>query len=164
MKKKISEKQKQLNKENRNKERLLKYRIYRDLGYSASEARKLRSKKIDVNLDNIEVENGKVKNRNNYYKAVRSASIIKYGEDVKDYQNDTVYSKWGMLTQDNRYRDDTARMAKYLQKNHKLSNDQSYYFLYTMLQNNLSYGEAKEQLLSNKEFEMYDKNKKNRKR
>ena len=64
-----------------------------------------------------------------------------------------------MLTQDKRYRDDTARIAKHLQKRYKLSNDQSYYFLYIMLKSGMTFRQAKEQLLTNKEFEIYDKKK-----
>jgi DhnA family fructose-bisphosphate aldolase class Ia len=90
-------------------------------------------------------------------------------EDIENWidtalsvKNDTVFSRWGMLTQDKRYNDDTENLVKQLSLKHNLSNDQAHYFLYMMVENNLTYEEAKEQLLSNKEFEDYDKLKKAR--
>lgn len=144
----------------------IRYQIYRDLGYSAKEAQKLRSKALDVS--NIKIKSdGQVPVHSKEYKRVKTdvkinTNFVKYKDKVDNAINDTVYSKWGMFTNDKRYKDDTAKMAKMIGKQHNLSNDQSYFFVYMMLQYNMSYDTAKKELLSSKEFEMYDKNKKMR--
>ena len=83
--------------------------------------------------------------------------ISEYFDSVSDIENDTTYTKHGMLTEDKRYNDTTSDIVKKLRNIHKLSNDQAYYFHYFAVSNGLSYEETKEQLLSSKDFENYDK-------
>ena len=157
-KKKLTEHQKKVRKAKRLETLRIRYAVYRDAGYTAKEARSLRFKDLDVSKVKTDKQ-GKVIKKTNYKRAIGDVKVNIYVSDVKKIKNDTVYSKWGMLSQDDRYKDDTARIVKHLQLKHKLSNDQAYYFIYTMLQGNMTYTEAKRQLLTNKEFEMYDKKK-----
>ena len=77
--------------------------------------------------------------------------------------NDTVLSRWGMYTQDERYREDTARMVKKIQEDMKINNDQAYYMLYYMVSNNISYDRAKEDMKVDERFEMYRSTRRRRK-
>lgn len=83
--------------------------------------------------------------------------ISEYFESVNDIENDTTYTKHGMLTEDKRYNNTTSEIISKLRNIHHLSNDQAYYFHYFAVSNGLTYEETKEQLLSSKDFENYDK-------
>lgn len=161
-KKRLSEKQKQARKKKYLDTLRIRYNLYRDAGYTPDEARKLRFKTLDVSNIKVNKKTGKIVKKTNYKRATKDLTVDRYVNDVKELENDTTYSRWGMITQDKRYRDDTARIAKYLQRRYKLSNDQSYYFIYTMFQSNMTFRQTKEQLLTNKEFEIYDKKKRGR--
>ena len=158
-KKRLTEKQKQDRKKKYLETLRIRYNLYRDAGYTPDEARKLRFKALDVSNIKTDKRSGKIIKKTNYKRAKNDLKVDRYIIDVKEIENDTTYSRWGMLTHDKRYRDDTARIAKYLQKRYKLSNDQSYYFIYIMLKSGMTFRQAKEQLLTNKEFEIYDKKK-----
>lgn len=69
--------------------------------------------------------------------------------------NDTVLSRWGMYTHDDRYKDDTASMVKKIEEDMNINNDQSYYMLYYMVSNNISYERAKEDMQVDENFEIY---------
>lgn len=158
-KKKLTEKQKQVRRKKYLETLRIRYNLYRDAGYTADEARKLRFKALDVSNIKTDKRTGKIIKKTNYKRAKDDLGVDRYVNDAKEIENDTTYSRWGMLTHDKRYRDDTARIAKHLQKRYKLSNDQAYYFLYIMFKSNMTFRQAKEQLLTNKEFEIYDKKK-----
>jgi len=49
----------------------------------------------------------------------------------------------------------TGRTISIIKHRHNLTRNQTYYFFYMMNQYNLSYEDAKTQLLSNQEFEVY---------
>ena len=95
----------------------------------------------------------------------------KHDDEIEDYldwardveRGDTVLSQHGMLTHDERYKGRTAETVNMIKNDNNLSNDQAYYFLYFMLTNDLTYEEAKDELLSSKDFENYDKLKRERK-
>lgn len=159
---KLTEKQKLANKKKYLETLKIRYNLYREAGYTVEEARKLRFKALDVSNIKVDKKTGKVVKKTNYKRAKQDLKVDRYVIDSKEIKNDTTWSNWGMLTQDKRYRDDTARIAKYLQKRYGLSNDQSYYFIYTMFQSNMTFKQTKQQLLTNKEFEIYDKLKKQR--
>ena len=161
-KKKLTEKQRLANKKKYLETLRIRYNLYRDAGYTADESRKLRFKALDVSNIKTDKKSGKVVKKTNYKRAKKDLKVDRYVIDSKEIENDTTYSRWGMLTQDKRYRDDTARIVKYLQKRYGLSNDQAYYFIYTMFQSNMTFKQTKEQLLTNKEFEIYDQTKKQR--
>lgn len=80
-----------------------------------------------------------------------------YNNKMSKTKNDTVLSRWGMYSQDNRYKDDTAKVAKLIEDDMKLTNDQAYYMLYFMVTNKQSYKQAKEQMQVDPNFEMYKK-------
>ena len=144
----------------------IRYHIYRKAGYSAAEARKLRSRKLDI--EGLSLENGEVPSKNKTFKKlVENIDYNKKIDNFRDYyyknvdgdKNDTVYSSWGAITHDKRYKDKTARVVKKLQERHNLSINQGYYMLYMMTTHNMSYQTAVSELLSNEQFEMYRKSK-----
>lgn len=144
----------------------IRYQLYRDLGYSPEEARALRSKALDVSDIKINTKTGNIV-KGKQYRAIRDNTvgvntINKYIKTSRKIKNDTTLSRWGMLTQDERYRDNTVRMTNYLKQHFNLTEDQSYYFLYYMASNNKTYEEARKELLSNRDFEEYDSRKKAR--
>lgn len=145
-----------------NRLRKIRYQVLRDLGYSVKEAQRLRSRSLpwlDTSGVRINRKTGKVIKGKNYQRLVKDYDIDDYAERTKTIKNDTVYSRWGMLTSDERYQNETEKYVNYIRKTFNLSNDQAYYFLYMMISNNMTFEEAREQLLTSEQFEMYDKNK-----
>lgn len=148
----------------------IRYHALRLLGYSSKEASRLRSRK-DIDISRIRInKNGEIskwllnkKAKLNHTKKIVN-SYLKWARNV---ENDTIYTKWGMLTHDKRYRDKLKKVAKTMENNFKnfygpgkgLSNDQIYYFLYFAVQGEYTYEETANQLLTSKEFEIYDKRK-----
>lgn len=150
------------NKSRYNRLRKIRYQVLRDLGYSVKEAQRLRSRSLawlDTSGIRINRKTGKVIKGKNYKKLLKTYDIDDYVDRTKSIKNDTVYSRWGMLTNDERYRDETEKYVNYVRKTFGLSNDQAYFFVYMMISNNLTFEEAREQLLTSESFEMYDKNK-----
>lgn len=151
----------------------IRYHIYRQAGYSAAEARKLRSRKLDI--EDLRLKNGRVPIRSKTFKKiVENIKNIKdfndlsikidnfrnfYIENVDGDNNDTTYSPWGAITHDDRYKDRTANLVKELQDRHGLSVNQGYYMLYKMVTHGMSYKTAVSELLSSEEFEMYKQSK-----
>lgn len=136
----------------------IRYQIYRDLGYTPAEARAKRSHSLDVSPIKLNEEK-KVKKNRAYKSIVNSMTGPK---DVKKFvnkawrtKNDTVFSRWGMLTQDERYQDNTQKIRQFIQDDMKISEKQSYYFLYFMTQNKMTYQQTKEEMLTNADFEKY---------
>lgn len=145
-----------------NRLRKIRYQVLRDLGYSVKEAQRLRSRSLpwlDTSGVRINRKTGKVIKGKNYQRLVKDYDIDDYAERTKTIKNDTVYDRWGMLTHDERYQAETEKYVNYIRKTFNLSNDQAYYFLYMMISNNMTFEEAREQLLTSEQFEMYDKNK-----
>ena len=82
-----------------------------------------------------------------------------YIKEYKNYMstkpNDTIYSRWGMYTQDNRYKDYTASIVKMIMNDMKINEDQAYYMLYYMISNNIDYERAKRDMKVDVNFEIY---------
>lgn len=137
-----------------------RYHVLREMGYSAKEASRLRSRALDV--DNIKLDdNGNVIKKNNFNKVVRMHSVDTYINDMSTKKNDTVNTRWGMYTHDKRYKDNTAKTVRIIQRDLRINNKQAYYFLYIMTTNGLTYEQTKQQLMSNQQFEMYRRRKGN---
>src|SRR5690554_1749237 len=150
------------NKTRYNRLRKIRYQVLRDLGYSVKEAQRLRSRSLpwlDTSAVRVSRKTGKVIKGKNYQRLLKSYDIDDYVDYTKTLKNDTVYSRWGMLTNDERYQAETEKYVNYIRKTFNLSNDQAHYFVYMMISNNLTFEEAREQLLTSEQFEMYDKNK-----
>jgi len=151
------------NKPSRNEIYKIRYNLYREAGYSPSEARRLRGRALDIGNLRLDRDGSVPKDSEVFRDISKNLNVGKVSQDHKDYlykqENDTVYSNWGMYTHDDRYKDDTMRVVKQIQDNLRISNDQASYFFYIMVQYNKSYDEVKRELLSSKEFEMYDANK-----
>ena len=143
-----------------------RYLVYRKLGYNSKTATALSQRSLDVSDVEISEKTGKLK-RNKKTKAFienlseykASTYVESYNERIKDIKNDTVYTRHGMLTHDDRYKGENGRIIQIIKNENKLTTNQAYYFFYHMTTNGLSYKETRSQLLSNKEFEMYEKRK-----
>ena len=174
--KNISEKlrQKRLKQERYNEIRRIRYHALREAGYTSKKASQLSSRSI--NIGNLKTDkHGKVDKNNPQFKKlvdnirfdffdrpIKPVNFDRINKIINDYkvfaynlENDTVYTDWGMLTHDKRYRDKTLKVVKMLQQEHNLSNDQAFYMLYYMFQFNKSYSDAIDELLSSRDFEMY---------
>lgn len=145
----------------------IRYHIYRKAGYSAVEARKLRSRKL--NIGDLQLKNGQVPYENETFKKIVN-SITDFSKKIDDFRqfyienvygdnNDTTYTPWGAITHDPRYEDKTARLVKELQDRHNLTVNQGYYMLYMMTTHGMSYRTAVSELLSSEEFETYRQSK-----
>lgn len=80
-----------------------------------------------------------------------------YNNKMESLENDTVLSRWGMYTQDERYKDDTAKIVNMIKEDMQVNTDQAYYLLYFMVSNNEDYLSAKEQMEVDELFEIYSK-------
>ena len=161
-----------------------RYQVYRRLGYDSYTARALSFRSLDVSSLEISKRTGKLK-RNSVTKQYiekdmaewkRKEVIDRYNKRVaqpayQDRKNikeiavtDTVFTPHGMLTHDKRYRGESGKIVSIIRRENKLTSDQAYYFFYIMTSNNLSYQDAKKQLLSNHEFEVYVSKSRRRKR
>jgi len=70
--------------------------------------------------------------------------------------NDTVLSRWGMYTHDERYKDYTASIVKMIMDDMNINEDQAYYMLYYMVSNDIDdYELAKRDMMVDKNFEIY---------
>jgi len=70
--------------------------------------------------------------------------------------NDTVLSRWGMYTHDERYKDYTASIVKMIMDDMNINEDQAYYMLYYMVSNDINdYELAKRDMMVDKNFEIY---------
>lgn len=145
----------------------IRYHIYRQAGYSASEARKLRSRKLDI--EDLRLIDGQVPFENETFKRL-VYNVTDFGKKIDDFRqffidnvdgdnNDTTYTPWGAITHDDRYKDKTAKLVKELQDRHNLSVNQGYYMLYKMVTHGMSYKTAVSELLSSEEFETYRQSK-----
>ena len=147
----------------------IRYQALINAGYSSKEARKLRTqtKTIPIDVNKIKLDSsGEVVKKNNFKCEVRKLQIERYsinfrevGRDPKKTYivNDRTYTYWGLLTQDKRYRDDTFRTIKRVQRDNKLSHKQASYFVYLMISNGWTYEQTRRYVLTRQEWEMYAK-------
>jgi DNA-binding LacI/PurR family transcriptional regulator len=81
---------------------------------------------------------------------------LKYKNSMAKKPNDTVLSRWGMYTQDKRYKDYTASIVNMIMKDMNINIDQAYYMLYYMVSNNIDdYERAKQDMYVDETFEIY---------
>lgn len=143
-------------KDNRSKNeiRRIRYALLREAGYSPQEASRLRSKPIDVRDIQLD-ENGKIKKGLNYKRKTRSIVVDLDVNYFKGLENNTVYSQFGMITQDKRYKDRTMKVVQAIQHDTGCNEKQSFYLLWFMIESGMSYEDAKRELLSSKKWEIY---------
>jgi len=85
---------------------------------------------------------------------------LEYKNKTDKLSNDTLLTRWGMYSSDERYRDDTANIVKTIMDDMNINNDQAYYMLYYMVSNDIEdYDRAKNDMMIDKNFEMYSKKK-----
>lgn len=83
---------------------------------------------------------------------------LKYKNKMDKLPNDTVLERWGMYSQDERYRDETLDLANDIKKDMKITHKQAMYMLYYMSMNGISdYNRAKNDMMVDKNFEMYSR-------
>ena len=155
---------------NRNEVLKKRYQVYRRLGYDSVTSRALSQRTLDVSGVELSEKTGKLKRNSKTKQYIekdmkswkRTKVINNYHEEIKDIENDTVYSRHGMLTHDKRYKGKNGKIVSIIKTENNLTRSQAYYFFYVMTQSGMTYKQTKLQLLSNKEFEEYDKNRKGR--
>ena len=84
-----------------------------------------------------------------------NSKILEYKNYMYTKPNDTIYSRWGMYTHDNRYKEYTASIVKMIMNDMKINEDQAYYMLYYMISNNIDYERAKRDMKVDVNFEIY---------
>jgi hypothetical protein len=152
----------------------IRYQVYRRLGYDSRTSRALSQRSLDVSGLELSKKTGKLKQNTTTKTYInetmeqwkRRDAINKHIDRMNDVKNDTVYTRHGMLVRDKRYKGETGKIVSIIKHENKLSTNQAYYFYYFMsqqrLKTNFTYEQAKKQLLSNKEFEEYDKRKRSK--
>ena len=81
---------------------------------------------------------------------------VEYKNYMAKKPNDTVLTRWGMYTHDERYKDYTASIGKMIMDDMKINDDQAYYMLYYMVSNDINdYELAKRDMMVDKNFEIY---------
>ena len=82
--------------------------------------------------------------------------ILGYKNYMATKPNDTVLTRWGMYTHDERYRDYTASIVKMIMDDMQINENQAYYMLYYMVSNNIDdYELAKRDMMVDEKFEIY---------
>lgn len=85
-----------------------------------------------------------------------SKEYLEYKNYMDKLPNDTVYKRWGMYTQDKRYKDYTASIVKLIMDDMNINENQAYYMLYYMVSNNITdYERAKLDMYVDENFEIY---------
>jgi len=85
-----------------------------------------------------------------------NSKILEYKNYMSTKPNDTVHSRWGMYTQDNRYKDYTASIVKMIMDDMEINEDQAYYMLYYIISNDIDdYERAKRDMKVDVNFEIY---------
>lgn len=85
-----------------------------------------------------------------------SEAYLEYKNKMAKLPNDTVLSRWGMYTQDERYKDYTASIVNMIKDDMKINTDQAYYMLYYLVSNNIDdYERAKLDMYVDENFEIY---------
>ncbi|HSH51647.1 MAG TPA: hypothetical protein VK982_07975 [Bacteroidales bacterium] len=155
-----------------------RYKILRDLGLDAKTASKLRGRSLDVSGIRINKKSGKLVKNKAYNEVLVKASqknkvpfdyvVFNLGtrnkkrtNAIKDFdnyrieteklRNDTTFTRWGMLTHDPRYKDNTARYVKGIQRRYKITSQQAWYLAYitiTQNRNNRSVSSYYKELMS----------------
>ena len=81
---------------------------------------------------------------------------LDYKNFMAEKPNDTVLTRWGMYTHDERYKDYTASIVKMIMDDMNINEDQAYYMLYYMVSNDLDdYELAKRDMMVDEKFEFY---------
>lgn len=153
-----------------------RYKILRDLGFTSTEARKLRkqTKTLDFDTKNAySKKTGKVKKTKKIKKVLEMSEGIKINNKFEEYKkktanvtgdNDTVLSDWGYMTaakikkgdeKGKFYKNENLKMVKSIKKDMKLNNDQAFYMLWYMRKYKVNYLQAKEDMVSDEYFNIY---------
>lgn len=135
----------------------IRYQILRDLGYSPQEAKRLQSHKMDVDDVRLKKDGSIMKYGKDYQEIKQGARFDLYRKESMSIENDTGYSRWGMLTQDKRYNDRTSALIHRIQKELKCNNKQAYYLLYYHMTQDTkkSFTQIKKEVMTSEQWEMY---------
>lgn len=172
--KKLSKSERRHRREERNREAKIRYNLLRDAGYSVAEAKSLRYTKTTFDVTGIRVKkSGRVEKGKNYQSVKRIVTFNDRINVLRCLENPSAFTKHGFLTNrpkdpklDTREykqaRDEYYEMAMAVKKRDNLSNDQAWYFMNFMIQNNYTYEQTRKELLGNEDFERYRQSKRNR--
>lgn len=150
-----------------NEIRRIRYQMYRDLGYTPKEAQAMRGRVVDISHIKVDRSTGKIKKGRVYKEQLKTVDVVNYEKEYRNLiktnadgkvdSSRSVYQGWGYRTQDRRVRDYTANYVKKIQNDMGINNEQAYFMLYYMTENNIPYKRAKVDMMVNKEFELYAK-------
>ena len=142
-----------------------RYNILRHAGYSSKVANKLKFRKIKGE-EKLFFKSGKLKvtKKKELIKTISGRDLLGIENEINEWKerskkvtNNSLLSDWGHLTQHKPHDDNTAKAVKTLMNKHNFTNKQSYYFLYLMYDNNLTYQEVFKIHLVDEKFEIYRK-------
>lgn len=144
----------------------IRYQLYRENGYSVEEARKLRYRAyVDISGIRVDRETGKIIKKRNYKQVKKTVYIddeFNNLRKIEKAENNTTFHPHGWLLQSKKYQGRYEEAVARIRRRDKLSNDQAHYFAYFMMDSGYSYEFTRTELLSSREFEQYDKLKKQR--
>lgn len=113
------------------------------------------------------VKNEKVKNEKDFdldeyiKKEEHKIGVKRVNNYVKKFKKtegqviDTTLTDFGKFTHDNRYKDDTASVVRFIEDDNNLNTNQAYYFIYLMYQYGYTYNQVKRQITIDEKFELY---------
>lgn len=155
----------------RNERAKIRYNLYRDLGYSADEARKMRwHGDLDITGLRINKSTQKVVKAQNYRLILKTGKIDTLINSVRDFNYPSVYSRHGYLVSEknpakmNQYQKDYYKAVRYIRQLNKFSSkarykneadDKSFYYAWYMLENDRTYSQAQRELLAKTDYEHY---------
>ena len=132
----------------------IRYQMYRDMGYTPSEARKMRSRRLDVAEVSFD-STGRVR-KDNTYMEIKRSHPEGFREFFNETKNKSIHSKWGMFTSVGYGVDhNTQNAIEFIMLDLGCTSTQAYYFLHFMVNNNMTYEETKEELLTSENWEVY---------
>lgn len=171
----MTKQDRQARRETRNREGKIRYQLLRDAGYTAKEARSMRYNKSEFDIEGIKVHrSGKVNKDAQYNKVKRIVNFNDRINALRKIDNPSAFTKHGYLTnrpkdpkldtpEYKRQRSEYYDLARAIMKRDGLTNDQAWYFLNFMIQNNYTYEQTRRELLGNEDFEKYRQSKRQRK-
>lgn len=131
-----------------------RYHFYRKQGFSSVEANKLKHRSLDTKGFDLGINReGRTYLKNN--ESFRERDIDFLIDSKRKVENNSVYSRWGNVTQNSPHDDDMLKRATYIAKRDKKSLDYGYYYLYLMFEKGYSNKEVKKMAETDKSFEIY---------
>ncbi len=146
-------------KKSRNQVLKERYHYYRSLGFSAKDANKYKHQSLNTEgfIVRHRVYQGEVQKEQYVVKNTKywDARLDTYRRFKRKERNDTVYSRWGMLTQVEPHASESLRLANHIAKRDGYDIKYGYYYLYLMTTQNLTNEQVAEIAKTDPTFEIY---------